>query len=135
MNCDHIIGTAESDYQQFNVHIGETPDISAVNFHAFDFCPKCGLKLTTEPEQYLVAMEEVRANYRPFVPTTPLEIAWHKHCERLMKAMHDIPPPRMSPLLDKGPMPEGLGYNYPRTEIRPVTASEINLLKKQTEAL
>lgn len=115
MNCNHCIGTAESDEYEFQVRATDTPDISVLDFTPYVFCPWCGEKITDEPETYRVLLNKVRQDYQNRPPSTdPFIRLMEADAKKMDEFFKRIPPKsRFAELFkEKQPLPEGVGYNW-----------------------
>lgn len=112
MNCNHCIGTAESDEYEFQVRATDTPDISVLDFIPYAFCPWCGEKITTEPDLYRALLKKVREDYQNRPPSTDPFIQIMEADAKKIIELIGKEPLKFSELLQKWPLPDGAGYNW-----------------------
>jgi len=66
--CNHIIGTEDSDCQQSFVRAGESPHPHDI-FSPFSFCPLCGAEVASLASQFQTRLQTLEAERRASEPT------------------------------------------------------------------
>jgi len=132
-DCNHIIGVCELDHdgEVVLIHADQEPH-SWLDFSPlFSFCPLCGAEVASLASEFQTSLDALLKPEHTPEPSTPPEKAFHEQGEKIGEWLKEIehPPGRISALMEKGVLPEGLGYNYqPATYNRPsgVTVGEVH---------